>query len=143
MQAQACRLMAFTGSKFSVGSSAASLGGNLNAGVVERHDQSAERGDRVVDHRGDLGLVGHVAGHAEGVVTGADQLLGRDARRIVVDVGEHHGGARLGEGLRGRQTHPGARARHQGDLSGEVVGRVHVRLLRYRPRAWLRGEEGA
>ena len=45
-------------------------GWGLDAGVVERHVEPTERGDGALDHRGDLVLVGHVAGHAEHLVPG-------------------------------------------------------------------------
>ena len=82
-------------------------------------------GDGAVDHRGDLVLVGDVAGDAEHLVPGGGQVVGGGAERVLVDVGEHDGGAGLGEGPGGGEAHAGAGAGDEGDLAGEVVGRVH------------------
>src|SRR5215213_3044494 len=75
-------------------------GGNLDAGVVERHVEPSERGDGAVHHGGHAVLVGDVAG---------------DAQHLVA----------IGEGAGGGQTHTRARTRDEGYLPGEVVGRVH------------------
>ena len=59
--------------------------------------------------------------------------------RVVVDVGECHGGACFGERAGGGQAHAGAGSRDEGDLAGEVVGGVHrvaVSLLRFVSRGW-------
>ena len=64
-----------------------------DAGVVERHVEPAERVDGALDQGGDLVLVGDVAGDAERLVAGGGQLVGRGAQRLLVDVGEHDGGA--------------------------------------------------
>ena len=54
-----------------VGGFVGGVGGwGLDAGVVECHVEPAERGDGAVDHRGDLGLVGDVAGDAEHLMPG-------------------------------------------------------------------------
>ncbi len=73
-------------------------GWGLDAGVVERHVEPAEGGDGAVDHRGDLVLVGDVAGDAEHLVSGG--LQGRRRRRAVRSLvgGEDDGGAGFGEG---------------------------------------------
>ena len=50
-------------------------GWGLDAGVVERHVEPAERGDGAVDHRRDLVLVGDVAGDAEHLMPGSLQIV--------------------------------------------------------------------
>jgi hypothetical protein len=67
--------------------------GDLDAGVVERHVEPAEGVDRPLDEGGDLVLIGHDAGEAERVMTGGRQLVRGCAERLLVDVGEHDGGA--------------------------------------------------
>jgi hypothetical protein len=118
------RLIAFTRSNISAGSSAASMGG-LDASVVERHVQPTEGGHRLVDHRVDLVLLGDVADHTERLVAGGGQVLGSGAKGGFVDVGQDDGGAGFSEGLRGGQAHSGAAPGDQGDLTGEVVAWVH------------------
>jgi hypothetical protein len=114
----------------------------LDAGVVEREVEPTEAVDRAFDQGGDLLLVGHVAGDSERLIPGGGQLVGGGTQRLVVDVGEHHGSARFGEGLGSGKPHPGAGPGDQGDLAGEVVGRVHGCLLLFRPRA-CRGQQDA
>ena len=82
-----------------------------DAGVVERHVEPAELGDGAIDERGDLVFVGDVAGDAERLVAGGGQLVGRGAQRLLVDVGEHDGGAGRGEGAGGVEPHAGSRRR--------------------------------
>src|SRR3712207_6039994 len=102
---------------------------DLDAGVVERHVEAAEGGDGALDEGGDLVLVRDVAGDAERLVSGVGQLSGGGAQRLLVGVGEHDGGAGFGEGLRGGEAHPGARAGDDGDLVVEVIGGIHVSSL--------------
>jgi hypothetical protein len=97
----------------------------LDAGVVERDVEPAEGVDRALDQGGDLVLVGDIAADTERSIAGGGQLVGGGTKRLVVDVGEHNGSTRFGEGLGGGQPHPGAGPGDQGDLAGEVVGRVH------------------
>ena len=120
------RLIALTRSKLSAGSSAASAEREHDAGVVERHVEPAELGDGAVDERGDLVFVGDVAGDAERPVPGGGELVGGGAQRVPVDVGEHDRGAGSGERASGVEPHAGAGAGDEGDLAGEVVGRVHA-----------------
>src|SRR4051794_2598390 len=97
-----------------------------DAGVVEGHVEAAVLGDGAVDERGDLILVGDVARDAERAVTEVGQLVGGGAKRLLVDVGEHHRGARCGESAGGAEPHAGAGAGAERDLAGEVVRRVHA-----------------
>ena len=97
----------------------------LDAGVVERQVEPAEGVDCAFDQGGDLLLVGHVAGNSERLIPGGGQLVGGGTKGLVVDVGEDNGSARFGEGLGSGKPHPGAGPGDQGDLAGEVVGRVH------------------
>ena len=90
---------------------------NLNAGVVECHVQPAEGRDRTLDHGGGLVLVGYITGDAQRLMAGGGQLVGGGTKRLVVDVGEDNGGARIGEGLGGGKPHPGAGPGDQGDLA--------------------------
>jgi hypothetical protein len=64
-----------------------------DAGIVERHIEPTERGDCALDHGGHLVFPCHVAGDADHLAMGRRQLVGRDAQRLLVDVGEHDGGA--------------------------------------------------
>ena len=73
--------------------------------------------DGAVDERGDLVLVGDVAGDAERLVAGGGQLVGGGAERVLVDVGEHDGGAGRGERASGVEPHAGAGAGDQRDLA--------------------------
>ena len=100
-----------------------------DTGVVERHVQLTEGGDRALDHGGDLRLVRHVAGDADSPVPGRGQRLGRGAQRVLVDVDEHDGGARLDECLRGRAPDAGARAGDKGDLTRKIIYRIMFSLL--------------
>jgi hypothetical protein len=68
-------------------------GRDLDAGVVEGHVEPAEGVDRALDEGGNLGLVGHVAGDGERLMTGGGELVGGGAEGVFVDVGEHDGGA--------------------------------------------------
>src|SRR6185503_413862 len=86
----------------------------------------AERADGALHERGDLGLVGHGARDAEGLVTGGGQLGGGGDDGVLVEVGEHDRGAGRCEALGGGQAHPAAGAGDHGDLATEVIGRVHV-----------------
>jgi hypothetical protein len=104
-------------------------GWGLDTGIVERHVQPPERGDRAVDHSGDLVFGGDVTEHTESLAARAGQLVGGGAEGVFVDVGQDHGGSRLGEGLSGGQAHSGTAAADQGDLAGEVVARVHRRPI--------------
>ena len=51
--------------------------------------------------------------------------LGRTAERVLIDVGEHYGGTRLGESLHARQPDAGACTSDQGNLAAEVINRIH------------------
>ena len=51
-------------------------GWNLDAGVVERHVEPAERVDGRLHHGGHAVLVGHVTPNAEDPVAGGGQLVG-------------------------------------------------------------------
>jgi len=78
---------------------------DLDASIVERHVQPAERGNCAVDHGGDLVFGGDVTGYAEGLVARGGQVISNGAEGACVDVGQDDGGARLGESLRGGQPH--------------------------------------
>jgi hypothetical protein len=115
-----------------------------DAGVVEGHVEPAEGVHRAVDEGGDLGLVGHVAGDAERLMTGGGQLVGGGAEPVLVDVGEHDSGAGCGEGLGGVTPHARAGAGDDGDLVAKVVGWVHCLLPRGsagRPGCCPRGDD--
>src|SRR5829696_1230090 len=100
-------------------------GGNLDAGVVERHVEPSERGDGAVHHGGHAVLVGDVAGDAQHLVASGAELVGSVMEGGLVDVGQDDRGPGFGEGAGGGQTHTRARTRDEGYLPGEVVGRVH------------------
>ena len=61
-------------------------------------------------------------------------------QRGLVDVGQDDRGAGFGERAGGGQTHAGAGAGDQGDLAGEVVGRVHrdLSVLAGQALSWAR-----
>ena len=129
MQAQTPRwLTAVTRSKCSIGSSAASEGGTWIASIVERHVEPAVLCDRAVDHRGNLRLIGDVAGDADCGVAIENDPLRLLRREIAVYVGQHDGGAALSEHPRRRQPHAFGGARDQGNLPIEIVDRVHLNL---------------
>ena len=92
------RLIALTRSKVSAGSSAASRGRDLDAGVVERHVEPPEGVDGRVHHGGHAVLVGDVAGDAERLVAGGGQLVGGGLEGGLVDVGQDDRGSGFGEG---------------------------------------------
>ena len=71
-----------------------------DTGIIKRHVQSTEGGDRALDHGGGLHLVRHVAGDANRPVPSRSQFLGRGAQRGLVDVHEHDGSARRRDGTR-------------------------------------------
>ena len=119
------RLIAETRSKLSAGSSAASDGGIMMPALLKAMSSRPKRVDGALDERGDLGLVGHVARDAERLLAGGGQLVGGDAHGVLVDVGEHDGGAGAGERAGGVAAHAASRAGDQRDLAVEVVGRVH------------------
>jgi hypothetical protein len=96
-----------------------------DAGIVEGHVQPAVGRDGALDHLGDLHLIRHVAGDADGLLAVRGQPLGRTAERVLIDVGEHHGGTRLGESLHARQPDAGACTSDQGNLAAEVINRIH------------------
>jgi hypothetical protein len=81
-------------------------GRDLDAGVVERHVESAERVDRRLHHGGDIVLDGDVAGDAEDLMACRREVVGGGSECGVVDVGEDDCGPGLGEGVRGGQSHP-------------------------------------
>ena len=58
----------------------------------------------------------------------SDDPLGLLRGEIAVHVGQHDGGAALGEHARRRQPHAFGGARDQGHLAFEVVDRVHLNL---------------
>jgi hypothetical protein len=55
----------------------------------------------ILRRRGDLVFRGNIAQDAERLAAGCGQGVGGGAQRVFVDVGQDHGGAALGEGLRG------------------------------------------
>jgi len=97
--------------------------------VIERHVEAAELPDGALDEGGDLLLVRDLAGDAERLPAADSQLVGGGTQRLLVGVGEDDGGAGLGEGPSGGETHSGAGAGDDGDLAVEVVGRVHASPL--------------
>ena len=101
---------------------------HLDAGIVERHVEPAVLCDRAVDHRGHLRLVGDIAGDADRGAALEDDPLGLLRGEIAVYVGQHDGGAALGEHARRRQPHAFGSAGDQGHLAFEIVDRVHLNL---------------
>lgn len=74
---------------------------------------------------GDLVLLRDITQHTECLVAREGQVVGSGAQRLFVDIGQDHGGAPFGEGLCGGQAYAGAAAGNQGDLTGEVIARIH------------------
>jgi len=99
---------------------------NLDAGVVERHVQPAVGVDRGADGCGDAVLVGDVTFDAEDLVAVGGELACDGHEGVMVDVGEHDGGASVSECLDCSQAHTGAGAGDERHPAGEVVGRVHA-----------------
>jgi len=77
-----------------------------DAGVVEGHVEPAELADGAIDERADLILVGDIACDAQDPMALGTQLVGRGAQRLLVDIGEHHGGAARGERAGGVEPMP-------------------------------------
>jgi hypothetical protein len=75
-----------------------------DAGVVERHVETAVGCDGLVDEGGDLLLVGHVALDAEGFMPALPQLCGGGRQDFGVDVSQDDRGSGLAECLRGGQA---------------------------------------
>jgi hypothetical protein len=100
-------------------------GWDLDAGVVERHIEPAERVDGRLHHGRHAVLVGHVTTNPKDLVASGCQLLGGRIKRGLVDVGDDDGGPGLCEPVCGGKPHAGAPTRHECYLSSEVVGRVH------------------
>jgi hypothetical protein len=73
----------------------------------------------------DVVFGGDVAGDGEYLVARGGEVVGGRVEVIVVDVGEDHSSAGLGESLRGGQSHAGPGSGDQRDLAGEVVARIH------------------
>jgi len=95
-----------------------------DTGIVERHVQLTEGGNRSLDHGRGLRLVRHVAGHADRPVPGRRKPFGRRAQRALVNIDKNDGGASLGECLRGREPDAGARAGDKGDLILKIINRI-------------------
>ena len=87
------RLTALTRSKVSAVSSAASVGGAWMPALLNAMSSRPKVVTARVDHRGDLVLVGDVAGHAERLVAVGREVVGGGVDGVVVDVGEDDGGA--------------------------------------------------
>src|SRR4029077_8111476 len=96
-----------------------------DTGIVERHVQLTEGGNRALDHGRGLRLVRHVAGYADRPVPGRGKPPGCDTQRALVNIDENDGGASLGECLRGREPDAGARAGDKGDLILKIINRIH------------------
>ena len=132
------RLIALTRSKTSAGSSAASLGGIWMPALLNAMSSRPKVSTAAVDRGGDLVLVGRrrTRRRAPGARRASSSSVAA-VQRCLVDVGQDDGGAGLGERARGGQAHAGAGAGDQGDLAGEVVGRVHAVSCAVGRRAWL------
>jgi hypothetical protein len=100
-------------------------GWDLDAGVVERHVEPAERVDGRLRHGRHAVLVGHVTPNTKDPVASGCQLVCGRTKRGLVDVGDDDRGPGLGERARRGETHAGAPTGDECYLSSEVVGRVH------------------
>jgi hypothetical protein len=78
------------------------VSGGLDAGIAERHVQPAVRANGRAHRRGDSGFVADVARDGEGLVPGRGETVGGLPQGVLVDVGEDHRSAGLGEGAGGR-----------------------------------------
>jgi hypothetical protein len=99
-----------------------------NAGVVEGRVESAELGDRPLDHGFYLSVVADVTSDGKGSMALADQLLGGFLHRFLFDVGKRHGSTRLRKRQRGRQTNAGTGPGDERNLVIEAGVVVHIRL---------------
>ena len=100
-----------------------------DASVVEGRVQSAELGDRPLDHRFYLSVFADVARDGNGSMALADQLLDRLPHRFLFDVDERHGRTRLRKRLCSRQPHTGTRPGDERNLVVEVEVVVHIRIV--------------
>src|SRR5215203_3692128 len=101
---------------------------NLYAGIVERHVEATVLCDRAVNHRGHLRFLGNVASDADRGAAFAHDPLRLLRGEIAVYVGQHDGGAALGEHPRRHEPHAFPGARDHGYLPFEIVDRVHLNL---------------
>ena len=124
MQAQTPRrLTAFTRSKLSAGSSAASLGGTWMPALLKA--MSSARSSTTVRSiiAATWVLVRHVAGHGQ-TACGPHAVKASAAEHPApaVDVGQHNGGAGLREGRDGGEADAGAGAGDERNLASEIIG---------------------
>jgi hypothetical protein len=103
---------------------AASLGGIWTPALLNAMSSRPNPVDGRLDGSSHLVLVGDVTAHAEHGVARRLELAGRGGEDLLVEIGEHDGGASAGERAGGGQAHPGAGAGDEGDLAAEVVARV-------------------
>ena len=99
---------------------------SLDAGVVECEVQPAEARHGAFHERGDLLLVGHVAGGTECLTARGGQLVRRGPEGLLIAVGKYDSGPGLGERPCRGEPHAGAGSGDDRDVVVEVVGRVHV-----------------
>ncbi len=119
------RLIALTRSKISADSSAASLGGIWMPALLNAMSSRPNLSTVARDGGRHLILVGRRHSAHRARVWPAVSSSSVAAREdLLVEVGEHDGGAGAGERAGGGQAHPGAGAGDEGDLAGEVVARV-------------------
>ena len=101
-------------------------GRDLDAGVVERHVEPAEGVDgrgRPRRRRWSSSETSHGTPSTRWPAACSSSVGGMQGG--LVDVGQDDRGSGFGEGAGGGQAHAGAGAGDEGDLAGEVVGRVH------------------
>jgi hypothetical protein len=96
---------------------------SLDAGVVESHVQPAEGCNVLVDHRGNLLLIGHVTGDAQHLVLAGPQVLdGSSKRGLVMSAGTTAPDS--AERLRGGQADARTSAGDQREVPSEVIGAI-------------------
>src|SRR3954451_12465859 len=118
------RLTAVTRSKCSAGSSAARLGGIMTPALVN----AMSRLPSSLTVRSTRAATWFSSATSQGTPSACRPAAASSSwrtQRLLVGVGEDDGGADLGEGASGGETHPGAGAGDDGDLAVAVVGRVH------------------
>ena len=127
MQAQTPRrLIAFTRSKISAGSSAASVGGAWMPALLNAKSSRPKLATVRSTSAATCSSSDTSQNDAERLTARGGQLGRRGPEGPLVAVGKHDGGPGLGERLCCGEPHAGAGAGDDGNAVVEVVGRVHA-----------------
>src|SRR5215213_472662 len=125
MQAQTPRrLTAFTPSKVSAGSSAASVGAAWIPALLKAKSSRPKVATQRPTSMASCSSSETSQLTPTALVARGSQLLSRGLEGLVVAIGQDNGGASLGERLRRRDSHSRGSARDQRHAIAEVVGRA-------------------